>query len=210
MTSRALTNFTPNQRATFMARPTPVIYSRIGPGIVRWRGGDGSVGPRCLNISVLPSPAERNCVIMPDSFYDSNQGYCLCRRLALPAAEQPRYYRPAAQNEPAAIGCDSWDGSSEHGPWGWQECLRSLLSRKHHSQPYLQFIDCKHTNKQVKACTRLDTFQSSGIIQKLLLYRHNLGLVLCLFCFVFHSFIPNESKCLIWSNYHCVVLKHQP
>ena len=64
------------------------------------RGRHGA-GPVCLNISVLPSPAERNCVIMPDSFYDSNQGHCLCKRPApLCAAEQPRHYTPA--------GCRKW------------------------------------------------------------------------------------------------------
>lgn len=47
----------------------------------------------CLNISALPTPAERNCVIMLDLFYDSNKGYCFCKRLALlGAAEQLRHY----------------------------------------------------------------------------------------------------------------------
>ncbi len=110
MTSHALTNFTPNQPATFMALPMPVIYSRPGPGVVWWRGGDGGVGAVCLNISVLLSPAERNCVIMPDSLYDSNQGYCLCKRPApLCAAEQPRHYTPAAENESTAIGWGGWE-----------------------------------------------------------------------------------------------------
>lgn len=150
MTSQVLTNFTPNQPATFMALPMLVIYSRPGPGIVWWRGGDAGVGAVCLNISVLPSPAERNCVIMPDSFYDSNQGFCLCKRPApLCAAEQPRHY---TENESTAIG---WGGAvwesrtAVHGLWGWQECLNSLLPCKHNSLSYLQFINCKHANKQV-------------------------------------------------------------
>lgn len=134
MTSHALTNFTPNQPATFMALPMPVIYSRPGPGVVWWRGGDGrGVGPVCLNISVLPSPAERNCVIMPDSFYDSNQGYCLCKRAApLCAAEQPRHYTPpAAENESTAIGWGGagWDGRTAAQCMGRgdnKECLHSL------------------------------------------------------------------------------------
>lgn len=58
----------------------------------------------CLNISVVPSPAERNCVIMLDCFYDSNQGYCLCKQPApLCAKEQLRYYTLAAENECTAI-----------------------------------------------------------------------------------------------------------
>ena len=62
-----------------------------------------------LNVSELPppppSPAERNCVIMPDSFYHSNRGHCLCKRLApLCASEQPRHYIPAAENESTNIG----------------------------------------------------------------------------------------------------------
>lgn len=116
MTSHALTNFTPNQPATFMALPMPVIYSRQGPKTVWWKGGDGGVWAVFLNISVLPSPAERNCVIMPDSFYDSNQGYCLCKRPApLCAAEQPRHYTPAAENESIAMGWGGagWDSRAE-------------------------------------------------------------------------------------------------
>lgn len=146
MTSHALTNFTPNQPATFMALPMPVIYSRPGPGVVWWRGGDGGVGAVCLNISVLPSPAERNCVIMPDSFYDSNQGYCLCKQLApLCAAEQLRHYTPAAENESTAIG---WGGAGlQLGSWATGiigMLSASLLPCKHNSLTYLQFINCKH------------------------------------------------------------------
>lgn len=57
-----------------------------------WGGG---VEPVFLNISEPPSPAGRNCVIMPDFFYDSNQGHCLCERAArlcaaaAAAGEQP-------------------------------------------------------------------------------------------------------------------------
>lgn len=71
-----------------MERGETVVCVRRGVSVV------------CLNISVLPSPAERNCVIMPDSFYYSNQGYCLCKRPApLCAAEQPRHYY---------TGCRKW------------------------------------------------------------------------------------------------------
>lgn len=161
MTSRILTNFTPNQPATFMAQPMPVIYSRPGPGIVWWRGGDGGVGAVRLNISVLPSPAERNCVIMPDSFYDSNQGYCLCKRPApLCAAEQPRHYTPAAENESTATGCGGagWESrtATQYTGHGDNRNACTLCYRVNTIHCYLQFINCKHANKQAR--TGLDTF----------------------------------------------------
>lgn len=162
MTSRVLTNFTPNQPATFMALPMPLIYSRPGPGTVWWRGGDGSVGAVCLNISVLPSPVERNCVIMPDSFYDSNQGYCLCKRPApLCAAEQPRHYTPAAENESTATG----SGGAGQDSRSATQCMGhgdtrnacALCDHVNTIHCYLQVI-CKHAKNKKQACTGLDTF----------------------------------------------------
>lgn len=84
-----------------MAQPMPVIYSSPVEA-----GGDSGVEPVFLNISEPPSPAERNCVIMPDLLYDSNQAHCLCKRAAplCAAAEQPRPYTPAAENESTATG----------------------------------------------------------------------------------------------------------
>lgn len=53
---------------------------------------------------------------MLDFYYDSNQGYCLCKQPApLCAKEQLCYYKPAAENKSTAIG---W------GDAGWTERLR--------------------------------------------------------------------------------------
>lgn len=115
------TNELHSKPACYIHLPTSVIYSRLGPGTVWWRGGEGGVGPVCLNFSVLPSPAERNCVIMPDSFYDSNQGYCLCKRPTPHcAAEQPRHYTQAAENESTAIGCGGagWKSITQYIGYG--------------------------------------------------------------------------------------------
>lgn len=73
---------------------------------MRWRGRGEGAEPVFLNISEPPPPpAERNCVIMPDFFYDSNQGHCLWERAARLCAEQPGSC--AAQNESSAArqGC---------------------------------------------------------------------------------------------------------
>lgn len=110
----------------------------------------------CLNFSVLPSPAERNCVIMLDSFYDSNQGYCLCKRLAPHCeAEQARHYSlENAEIESISI---SRGGTSceSRGARYLPLCL---------SVNTLHSLICnyKHTNKQIS----LDKFQSVILIQK--------------------------------------------
>lgn len=149
------TNKLHSKPAWYIHGPThAVIYSRPGPELVWWRGGDGGIGAVGLNISVLPSPAERNCVIMPDSFYDSNQGYCLWKRAAPHcAAEQPRHYTPAAENESTTV---DWrcrlreqDSPSVHQPQGELEWRHFLQPWKHNSLSYQQFINCKHINKQV-------------------------------------------------------------
>lgn len=141
------------------AQACNLFKARTRNSAMESKGGcDTGAGAVSLNISVLPSPAERNCVIMLACFYDSNQGYCLWKRPApLCATEQPRYYTAAAENESAAIGWGAagWieapvqhtgRGGSRGGD-GDDYCLP--LCYRVNTLSYLQFINCKHTNKQL-------------------------------------------------------------
>lgn len=123
----------------------PVIYSRPRPGTVGGGGGAGGE-PVFLNISEPPSPAERNCVIMPDFFYDSNQAHCLCKRAArLCSSRTTRgggVFTPPAENESTATepGALRWMQSCRN------DCCYSLPPCKH--QPPLSAIRAKQTRRR--------------------------------------------------------------
>lgn len=109
--------------------------------LLRARGRRG-LEPVFLNISEPPSPAERNCVIMLHSFYDSNQAHCLCKRAAplCAVAEQPGSY--SAQNESTA---------ARQGRRDRRNVCSSPPSCKH--QPLLSAIHANMQNKQGSART---------------------------------------------------------